>query len=66
MRFHLALIIILLDSYATTAVAAAAKAAVAKAENDKDEDKCGIYFAPSTIPGAGYGYVHTLLYYYIQ
>jgi hypothetical protein len=34
-----------------TTTAAAAAAAVALA----DEDDCGVWFAPSTIPGAGFG-----------
>jgi hypothetical protein len=37
--------------------AAPAAKAVKRVENENDADKCGIYFAQSTIPGAGYGYV---------
>jgi hypothetical protein len=53
------LLVLFDDSSSILADAAVTKKAVTKkVENKKDEDKCGIYLAQSTIPGAGYGYVH--------
>jgi hypothetical protein len=58
-RIIILIVWLLVDSAVAKTIPTATKKKVVtkKVENKKDEDKCGIYFAQSTIPGAGYGCV---------